>query len=184
MSPVTPKSEMRVLRRCWRRWCAVVELFAGRRLGRRGVDAAKYRAVYDELLRTCRVLEQEAGGADRAFYGHIGRIVQPWMSVEALARADTQILASLVNDCRSAERRLGVRRAPAWLRRWVVLALVLFAGAAACALVRDVGEPVRDVWQRLRAALGSLSDVQKVFLMGLTVAAVSMALVSRIRRGG
>src|SRR6516225_421493 len=106
----TRSAALPVLRRRWRQWNAVVELFATRRLGRGGVEPEAYQTLYQDLLRACRDLEAEVDGADRECCRLLQEIVRPWLNVQALARADTLVLLSLANCCRSAGKWLGARR--------------------------------------------------------------------------
>lgn len=60
---------LRALRRSWRRWSDVVELFANRRPGWQRVDPGAYQSLYEELLRDCRAAAEEADGPGRECAG-------------------------------------------------------------------------------------------------------------------
>ena len=80
-------AELATLKRCWRRWTAVVNLFARRRGARHRVDPRAYDTLHKELLEACRAQEGTADEAGRAFYESLEDLAQPWLSVRVLEAA-------------------------------------------------------------------------------------------------
>jgi hypothetical protein len=147
--------------------------------------------LYKELLRDCRAAATEADGPGRECCRLLQEIVRPWLSVQALARADALVLLSLADCCRSAGEWLGVRRKPRRAFPGLLLAGVALALAAAAVLWRVSGEGVEEAWWKvvswtnpLRAAVESLGDGEKIAVVGLVVIGLSLLLVSRTRGSG
>ena len=112
MNARSPGTESEALRASWRRWTAIVELFARRRPARRRVDPRAYERLHQELLAACRSLADSAGEESRADYEGLEVLARPWLSPRILAHADAGILDSLLDRCRHVEAELGGRRRP------------------------------------------------------------------------
>jgi hypothetical protein len=175
----------------WQRWTDIVELFAHRRLARRKVRPREYHVLYQELLEKCQALEQASEDTEREWFVQLQEIVQPWLTVQSLNRADLAILHSLLDVCRQVSRRLGVDK-----RRWgigqgavrILVPMGLAGGIALAALTGYLGEPAWQAGQWVleetapfRAVLTSLGSGTKIFLCGLVVVGISLFLVSRTR---
>jgi hypothetical protein len=116
----------------WRRWTAIVALFARRRRGRSRVDPRAYRALHGDLTARCRSLAEGADGPSREFGRRLEVLALPWLDPGAFAKADRAILDDLLARCRRAEGELRERaRDPAAPGR---RALVTMASAAVAGL--------------------------------------------------
>jgi hypothetical protein len=181
-----PRSaELATLRHRWRRWTAVVEMFARRRRARRRVSPRQYQLLRDQLLAACRSLAAE--GPDGGYYRDLQNLVQPWLTCGALEQADGEILAGLLGRCRQVERELG---GPAWVSaagRWAAWGLVVLAAAAvpvllvvaANAVGMPLGEQVGGWWRLLDHAVRNASDAQRWVAVGFVAVLVGMYLASR-----
>jgi hypothetical protein len=137
MTTAVKRTGVEDLRRSWRRWTAVVELFALRRGARRRIGRAWYEALHAELLVSCRALAADGVESERPFYCALEVLAQPWLSPYALEQADREILFDLFHRCREAGRQLGCWTwADALRRRAGVLTTLALSGAgvvvAAC----------------------------------------------------
>src|SRR5579864_1528173 len=101
--------DLAALRRRWRKWTAMVELFARRRRRRRRVSFADYCRVHGELIAACKSLAESSEPAQRAFYEELAALAEPWMTPNVLARAERDIMFDLLLRCREAEHKLGGR---------------------------------------------------------------------------
>jgi hypothetical protein len=168
----------------WRRWSAVVELFARRRPARRRVDPREYRALYCELTASCRDLASAGDEAGRAYYERLEATVRPWLSLRALEHADREVLGSLLDRCRQVDRELGGWSLPIYR----VLALTVLLPSALVALsaltwnargsLFTVVELMQDwsnvIWFATRRA----SDLEKLFALGLILISTSIIMIS------
>src|SRR5262245_14730724 len=119
------------LRRCWRRWTAVVELFARRRGARRRIDRREYESLHAELLATCRALATDGEETERRFYEDLEMLAQPWLSPYILEQADREILFDLFHRCFEIGRQLGCWTWADALRRRAVVLTTMAASAGA-----------------------------------------------------
>ena len=175
--------ERRELRRCLERWRTVVERHA------RGVrsDSRKYAILYGDVVRRCRGLAAAAGEEHKALYEDVEKLLQPWLTSEALTRAEKDILIEVSQRCRQAERSLDGRP---WLRmgrRWVRPILrTLFIGAVAGVLGwvgHQWGLLLQSTYKGARfeisMAIGRLGLGERWILGGAIVIAVAILVLSR-----
>jgi hypothetical protein len=133
-------TDLALLRARWRRWTAIVELFARRRRGRCRVDPQRYRALHGELIECCRSLAASADEPARGFCRRLEDLGRPWLSPGVFAKADREILENLLIRCRQAERELG-ERTPGTVARRCVLGLMASAVVAGLfVLARGLGQ--------------------------------------------
>jgi hypothetical protein len=135
MSGARRRNDREVLRDCWGRWTAIVELFARRRPSRHRLDGRSYADLRTDLIAACRSAA-EADEPRRPVYADLEGLVRPWLDLRTFARADQEILNTLLLHCREMHRELGGR---GWslklpLRSAPTLALAV-GGAAAAGLV-------------------------------------------------
>lgn len=183
----SPGTESEALRASWRRWTAIVELFARRRLARRRVDPRDYRTVHQGLLAACRSLADSAGEESRAYYEGLEVLARPWLSPRILAHADSEILDSLLVRCRQVEAELGFRRRSSAALGGAIKALLLASALAGSILLLwatgvdmapalDQARGWSDViWFSVRRS----SDMQK---LALVTALVILASVYGVQR--
>jgi len=184
------ETELFVLRRGWRRWVAIIELFARRRRARHRVDLQGYGALHKELITACRSLAASAEGTARDFYQGLEDLARPWRTPRVLAKADREILVDLLTRCRRAERELGGRAWVAAARRWSMPVLASSATVAAVVLLTWTAgrcwSPVLDrvqswsdlVWYSVKHS----SEIERLFIISLIVAGASAYVVSRAAR--
>ena len=180
-------SELDTLKIHWRRWVDIVELFARRRPRRGRVDPREYAVLHRKLTQECRTLAESASEADGVFYRNLEEMVQPWLTMSVLGRADREILVDLLARCRQVDRQLGVR---SWLRSVRhraprALGLSSFA-VAAILFIATIGGGGLSVLGQLRGwsddlwfAVKRSSDVERLFFVGLVLIIVSIFTVSR-----
>lgn len=173
------------LRRCWRRWAAVVELYARRRRGRLRVDAEAYGRLHQGLLETCR--KAKARGERKELCENLESLAQPWLSPRVLAQADVEILQDLLLRVRQAEQELGGRRRSR-MPAWVAGAACVLAGAAVLA-VWAPSWPWQSALRQARAladaawaAVKHSSVPQRTFAAGAAVSLATIYLVARMSR--
>ena len=191
-SPASPRgtttADRVALTAHWRRWTAIVALFARRRASRHRIDPRAYAALRDDLIAACRSLA-EADGEWGTHYTALEETVRPWVSPGALDRADPAILATLLSRCRAMERELSGRRGrPEWPSP-LASARLLAAGAAGFALAAallGLGSPVlavvRDVFDTAWLTLKYSDDLLKVSATGVLPIAAAMWVISRTAR--
>jgi hypothetical protein len=183
-------TELVALRARWRRWTAIVELFANRRRGRGRVDPQAYRALHRELTERCRSLAASADEPARSSYQTLENLVQPWLNPGVFAKADREILDDLLARCRRAERELGERTRGLAARRWCAPALMVSAAVAGlfvCAWGAGRGWP--PIPGRVRAWSALIWPVLKrwvgpgrFFLSSIVVSPAAHSIVSRVAR--
>jgi hypothetical protein len=175
--------ERRELHRFLERWRTVVERHA------RGLrsDPGKYAVLYGEVVRRCRGLAAAAGEEHKALYEDVEKLLQPWLTSEALTRAEKDILIEVSQRCRQAERSLDGRP---WLRagrRWARPVLkTLFIGALAGVLGwawHQWGQLLQSTYKGARfeitMALGRLGVGERWILGGAIVIAIAILVLSR-----
>jgi hypothetical protein len=174
----------------WRRWVAIVELFALRRPARRRVDRHEYRVLHKELLERCRTLAESANEVETAFYRYLESLAQPWLSPAVFVRADREILLDLLVRCRQADLQLGGR---SWVRSiagWVIPAIVISALFVVLLVVLGALDRAGfAVLERLRGwsddlwfAVKRSTEIQRLFFVGAVLVVVSIIIVSRTAR--
>jgi hypothetical protein len=183
MSKQGSDGELFALRRCWRRWTAVVELFARRRPGRRRVDPREYELLRLELLRHCQRLG--VGEDRRALCEQMANLVEPWLTPRALGHADCEILQDLVLRCRQVADQLGGGSRLLAITGWCVAGLGLLGGAASLVTWWEswdwdsAGQAARAWSASAWAAVRHTSTAQRMFALGTVVALAAILLISR-----
>jgi len=183
MQPPDDSKKRRELRRCLERWRTVVERHA------RGLrsDSRKYAVLYGEVVRRCRALAAASGEEHKALYEDVEKLLQPWLTSEALTRAEKDILIEVSQRCRQAERSLDGRL---WLRvgrRWVRPVLrILFIGTVGGLLGwawHQWGTLLHNTFKGARfeitMALGRLGIGERWILGGAIVIAIAILVLSR-----
>jgi serine/threonine-protein kinase len=90
----------------WQAWAGVVaNLAAGRPPG---LGVAEYRVLQRDLLDACNA--PAANEVDLC--GRMADLAQPWLTLSTFSAADRETIASLHEQCRTIDARLGVRHAP------------------------------------------------------------------------
>jgi hypothetical protein len=177
------------LKEDWRRWTDIIANIARRGEARRRVDARVYKVLHRRLIASCRDLAGSSGEAERAYYEGLEATVRPWLSPRVLAVADREILGLLLDRCRRVEQELGVRFGVRTVLRRASLKLlvvasstVLFLSWAAGDLWLPLAGAVMDCSAAFRFSLGRMSDMEKLFALGVTMILVSIYYVSRTAR--
>jgi hypothetical protein len=190
MSGARRRTDREVLGDCWGRWTAIVELFARRRPSRNRLDGRSYAALRTDLIAACRSAA-EADEPRRPFYAGLEELVRPWLDVRTFARADPEILNTLLLHCRKMHRELGGRglslKLP--LRSAPTLALT-GAGVAAAGLVwaleRTTGlsmiDAVRDVVDTVWLSILFADNFWKWSVLVVIVVVAAIYTVSRSAR--
>jgi hypothetical protein len=191
MNPPKGSKERADLRQSWRRWTAVVELFARRSRARFGVDPKEYEALHTGLMASCRGLAGVEAEAGKSFYGGLERLARPWLNAGALEQADREIVLDLYLRCREAGRRLGCWTWAHALRRRAGALIALAMAAAAAALLAVFGGPLwpplmrwlGDSWRTIRLAVLQ-TGVNPWWLVGGVVVGLMFLIFLAGRRTG
>jgi hypothetical protein len=177
------------VRRCWERWARLVELFALRRPERRRVKGKDYALVHRELLAACRQARTGAEPELQEFYNRLEVLAEPWLTTRTLDQADAEILLDLLARCRAVERQLGSRRRWAAHHRLNPTLLFVFLGCFLLAIVlatHSMMQPALlwadDLLDRTLFFIRRASDLQKLFVVAVTLIIVSVIAVSRPAR--
>lgn len=175
----------------WRRWTRVVAACARRSWSPALGDEKSYADLYREVTDACGAAAASATGPDREFYEMLGGLVRPWMTLEALTRAERDILHDLLRHCQEAERRLSGRKDRTRLKSALSAGSWAFAGALVLAAVLALA---LDWWWfafagRLRAlaidvwyAWRNLGDAGRGLVVGGVVVLGGLALLGRLAR--
>lgn len=178
------------LRRRFNRWAAIVELFARRRLARKRVDPQTYVTLHQELIASCRVLAASANGVEALFYRYLEDLVQPWLNLAVLARAERDILFDLLIRCKHVQSQIGDH---SWIRTFGVRGTLVCVGALLFAIMllwmgrfsvvlSTVLDRVRSWSDDLYMGVIHSTDQERLFVVGLFLIMVAMYAVSRTAR--
>jgi hypothetical protein len=190
MRPPDEAIDFATLRRCWRQWTAVVELFARRRPLRHVVAPQQYEALHRELLAACRTPAGMAAETKRDFYQDLESLVQPWLSLYVLEQTPRDILFDLFARCQQVERELGCRTWVDNLRRWALPLAALLTVAAGVALLVWTADRVllpalvklSDCWQVVWFATKRSSATQQWGAAGILAIVIAIFLLTRSPR--
>src|SRR5687768_15492285 len=80
------------LKRCWRRWAAIVGGYARGRGGLARVSPAAYAALHKDLLAACECLAGRAEAPLRDRYRRLADLASPWVTLDVLSGTDREIL--------------------------------------------------------------------------------------------
>jgi hypothetical protein len=165
-----------------------VASFADRSPRRHRVDPVAYGALRRDVIAACRAMaEASHDEGRRAYYEGLEGLVVPWLAPKSLEKADGEILGSLLERCRRAERELG-GRGPRTFALVPILGAALGAMAAAGGLallpaagvdpVPMVGQ-VRDWSDSAWLAVKYSTDTQRIAAAAVGVMAVSVRFILR-----
>jgi hypothetical protein len=154
------------------------------------VDAETYVRLHQELLRHCRLLAAEAGTGKKDYYHEVESLVQPWLTVEVLARADPELLQDLLRRCDQIDQCRGgwIRLMPsAGFVRWLAVLGAIALGVFLSIWIEDrvvlsISASVRNGLMTLWLAAGKLSDLEWACAGGLAVVIFSIGLAARTMR--
>jgi hypothetical protein len=164
-----------------------VELFARRRAARNRIDTAEYAQLHRDLVDRVRALGRNASDVEAAFYRYLEDLVQPWLDLQVLGRAEREILFDLLIRCREVEVQLGRR---SWMRLLRARAAPAPLGAMFFAIILlCIDRSSLVLWTILNQARGLCDDVmfrivhstdlERLFVVGLVLIAVSIYSISR-----
>jgi hypothetical protein len=126
--------DLDTLKKNWRRWTAIVDMFARRKRARLHVDAANYSTLHQQVVEACRSLAERVEAPRRVFYQHLEQVAGPWLNLRILEHGEKEILFDLMERCRQAEKELGGRGRAAAIRR-ALPGVLLFAAVAGLVLL-------------------------------------------------
>jgi len=144
--------------------------------------------LYQELIAACHWQAAQAEGPALESYQGLLTLIQPWLTLSALVRADGQILSNLLIRCREVQGKLeGRSRGDAALRR----AIPMLGSSLAVILVtlaEGLGWPplldrMRDFSALALFTAKHSSPLSRLFVVSLVVVGISTYLVSRTARG-
>jgi hypothetical protein len=187
------RSPADALQGTWRRWTAIVALFALHRPGRLKVSPEEFQRLRAELIELCETLAASADDQKREpYYRELEDLVRPFLSPRALSQTDCEILMGLLTRCRRIEQDLG-RPRPEWPRVLVIVALgavLLACGAATGFLLAGLSwgwlrAPIpwsREIYHWLLWSYHRLGMYQRLLGAALIVVVVSIVMVRRASR--
>jgi hypothetical protein len=168
----------------------IVELFARRRAGRTRLDPQEYIELHRQLITISRALASSANEVEAAFYGYLEDLLKPWMDLDIMGRADRDILFDLLIRCRHVDAQLGGRswfcvlrgrRVPAFLGALSFAIILLCMNRISVLFSTVMG--YAQAWSYLLYLRAIYStDVERLFVVGLVLIAVSIYMVSRTAR--
>jgi hypothetical protein len=164
-----------------------VELFARRRAARHRITAEEFADLRRDLVDRFRALGRAANDVEAAFYSYVEDLVQPWLDLQALRRAERDILFDLLIRCRQVEAELGTR---SWMRMLRSRAVPALLGAMFFAIILlCIDRSSLVLWTILNQARGLCdeamfrtvhsTDLERLFAVGLVLIAVSIYSMSR-----
>ena len=189
MVGTAPVNAPPVLCRVWHRWARVVASCAART--RVGLTSKGYARLYGELIEGLRLAAVSAAPAERDFYEELKELVQPWLTLAALTKTDSALLAQLLRRCQDAERRLQGRE-PAM--RWdgimsvgavVTIAVLMVVAALTFSLdwwPQSLTERVHAQADRLWQAWQKLSGTYQLAIVAAAIAPFALVLLRRLVR--
>ncbi len=165
----------------WGQWANVVEAVASARMP--ALTAAAYGKLQAGLLEECRAHVERGNAAQRPEFQRITDIVQPWLTLDTLAKIDAATLASLLARCRQIDAKLGIATKQTSSGVLVVFAVMIaagltwFASATSGRWLRAVNLSLSSLWQVIeKHPLLSLA-----FLLPL-ILATAVFLLKRVLR--
>ena len=126
--------DLDTLKQNWRRWTAIVDMFARRKRARLHVDAANYSALHQQVVEACRSLGERAEAPRRDFYLNLEQLAGPWLNLRTLEHGEKEILFDLLERCRQAAKEFGGRSRAAAIRG-ALPGVLLFAAVAGLVLL-------------------------------------------------
>jgi len=179
--------EIRYFAARWRRWSEIVRWFALQHKRRYNVLPEEYHALQGELLEYARHHAATADPAGFQLLRAVEEMVAPWVSPEAFARADREVLLQLLSRCEEVQRLVEGRGARRSNRRRAIV--MLGAAAILIGVVLVMGS--QDLWpaaaglarwpQRFVADVKDWSVERKLLLVG---AVISVMLIVMLRSSG
>ena len=114
------------LRHFWRSWMRVVAQCTRRVVRRPRISPAEYNALQHTLLDACRCLEKESkDDPERHLFQKMAGLVQPWVTLDSLMRANRHTLNELLSRSRGFECQLGGRSVSTGWSRLIQVSLVI-----------------------------------------------------------
>jgi hypothetical protein len=177
------------LGRPWRRWTAVVELFAQRRRRHR-LGPAEYEELYQELLAACQAPADADASEKQTYVRGLEEFVRPWMTLRVLEQADRDILLDLAARCRRIDLELNGRDWRAAARAWLWPAVVGLASAfliavaiyAVSGMSRPLNDWFDDEWRTARIVIQEATTVQRIMAIGVIALPLTAYLVHHVRK--
>ncbi len=183
MAGITKTHDIRHLATQWRRWTEIVRWFAFLDKRRYTVLPEEYHALQGKLL---EYAHQNAATADSAGFPLLAAVedmVAPWVTLEALSRADREILLDLLGRCEEVQWLLEGRRRRRSTRSLVIMAF----GAAAVLLGAALVLGPQGLWpaaadlvrwpQRFVADVKDWSVERKLILVGAVISVMLIVLL-------
>jgi hypothetical protein len=182
--------ERKALQESWGRWVRIVDFFARRRVSRRRVDPRAFLELHRELMKNCRALAASANDVDAAYYRYLEELVQPWLNLDVLARADREILFDLLIRCQQIEAEI---RGHSSIRSMLASIVPFSVGSLFFAVMllctRELPLSYGTILYRARGWTDELwfnvahaSVEQWLFFVGCALIGISIYLVSRTAR--
>ncbi|KAA5541334.1 hypothetical protein FYK55_17310 [Roseiconus nitratireducens] len=174
--------------RLWERWTNVIQryLSGGKRATR--ISAEKYRALHDDLMRSCRQLSRTDD--KKILFTRVEHIAEPWVSLEAFSHADRPVLKGLLRDSdeifgllgRTSRRRIRENQ-----RRFLLTAVVLGTVVAVLYLIYVQGDSslsleVRRLFRRMQFAIAKSNFLQAFSVLTLVVVIAGIWLVNSVKK--
>jgi hypothetical protein len=137
------------------------------------------------LLEECEALAAVAALPNRDLYEQIESLVSPWITLESLRQADSDIINDLLLRCRQIDRRLGGRqRFAVGTCAMVVFALVMAGTVLVGLWMTDRLRSPLLSWIEVRFsvvpwAMNHSKEIPWLFVAGIIVTLLTIYIVSR-----
>lgn len=129
-APHRTRPSVRELKAWWRQWFRVIEdALSGKGIP---LPAADYKRLHADLLAAVRAYAACDADPQVDDYGELEAIIEPWVSLQILARTEPATLQNLVGRCRRAAQPLGLPCGKSQLAASAVPMVVMALLAAAC----------------------------------------------------
>jgi hypothetical protein len=173
----------------WKRWTRTIDQVSEGRTISRPISDGEYVTLHAELVDLCRKLSKSA---ENPFTHKILSLVEPWVTLDTLRKAEPKILMDLRIKSVEVEARLTgrrFRRKPGWpFVRSVLIAAAGLLILAALWFMSDgwMGWGVFDVarlWiRRGIRSLRGLSTLEQTGLIAVAVAVLGTLLLRNVRK--
>jgi hypothetical protein len=173
----------------WSQWTHIVSRVASGAAGSNIISDAKYERLYKNLLTACR---EQVDSNHPEQSKKLLSLVQPWVTLETLLKADVCIVLDLLVKSQIVEDRLTGRRrlGPGFVRRMRWLAVLVVLGIASFFLWKssdrllhwDLFTTTRAYSFKLVRFLRGTSFMERVGVLALGVIVVGTFLLKGMRK--
>jgi hypothetical protein len=130
----------RAVEHALRQWMHIAYLFAARKEGRFKVQPEEYKILHHELVVKVGEAAAAADPQKRPALEEMHDELLPWVSLDALAKSERDILFGVLDECETVRRLLRGRLRVS--RRWLYITIPLTVVGFVVGLVVIMGQPL------------------------------------------